>query len=203
MTKVRPDARSRILAALAGIVARDGYGNSKVQEIAREAQVSLRTFYLEFQNKEEAFLELQHQALEGLAQAVEHGVTFDSGWRNDIRNGFDICFRVLTARPRLTAAITYELVALSPEAATARAWARTRYADMLGRLVERGRASYPEIPSRPLTPLLAHGILGAILEIVTLEIADGAGADLDELVDTATDLLWSVVTNVDSRGLED
>ncbi|MBO9532372.1 MAG: TetR/AcrR family transcriptional regulator [Solirubrobacteraceae bacterium] len=190
-------ARERILTALAEAVARDGYANAKIQEVARDAHVSLRTFYAEFTGKEQAFLELQQRALDGLANAVESTVTFQSPWRDEIRAGFNVYFRLLTARPRLTAAITHELVNLSPEAHAARQWARERFATMLTGLVDAGRAHYPEIPSRSLSPLLAYGVLGAILELVTSEMVDSSPEGIDELVEAGTDILWSIITNVD------
>jgi hypothetical protein len=136
--------------------------------------------------------------LENLAGAVESAVDFDqASWRDVIRGGFATYFRLLMAEPKLTAAVTHELTTLSPEGAAAREWARVRFADLLCTLVEDGRARFPEIPSRPLTPLLARGILGAILELVTTEIVEESEPQFDDLVEAGTDLLWSVITHVD------
>ncbi len=64
MSTTELDARQRILNALAAAVARDGYGNAKVALVAKEAHVSLRTFYEQFESKEEAFLTLHKQLIE-------------------------------------------------------------------------------------------------------------------------------------------
>lgn len=197
MTTSQTAGRQRILVALADAVARDGYANAKVQEIARDAQVSLRTFYAEFTGKEQAFIELQRLVLDGLANTVESSISYDGTARESIRGGFDTYFRLLTARPRLTTAITHELLNLSPEAREARQWARERFASMLCDLVEAGRAHYPDPPSRPLTPLLANGVLGAIFELINTELVEDNGTSLDELVDVGTDILWSIITNVE------
>lgn len=202
--------RPRLLAALAEEIAREGYANAKVQEVARAAQVSLRTYYESFPSKEAGFLELQRILLDGLADSIEQSIDFDQPWRDVIRGGFTTYFRILMAQPKLTAAITHELTTMSPEGAAAREFARQRFSNMLCDLVDQGRERFPEIPSRPLTPLQARGILGAILELVATEVvgdhrteAEGRGASapqpvgFDDLVEAGTDLLWSVITNVD------
>lgn len=202
--------RPRLLAALADEIAREGYGNAKVQEVARAAQVSLRTYYASFPSKEAGFLELQAVLYDGLAASIEAAVDFDQPWRDAIRGGFTTYFQILRARPRLTAAIVHELTTMSPEGAAARELWRVRFSTMLCDLVDEGRRHFPEVPSRPLSPLAARGILGAILELVSTEVVgdpspdDGGGpapgeerASFDDLVETGTDLLWSLITNVD------
>jgi AcrR family transcriptional regulator len=196
MTATDASTRQRILRALAQAIARDGYANTKVQAVARDAQVSLRTFYAEFESKEAGFLVLQYELLENLAIAVETSVTFDRPWREVIRRGFELYFRVLAAEPRLTDAIVHELTTMSDDGSAARDWARNRFGEMLISLVDQGRELHPEIRSRPLSLLMAHGILGAIMELVTSQLRTG-GATMDDAVDTATDLLWSVITNVE------
>lgn len=192
-----PPPRDRILTAIARVIANDGYANSKVIDIARGAHVSLRTFYDAFENKEGAFLELHRVLVERIADALEAAVTFDGEWRDAMRQGFDQYFRLLLAQPKLTMAIMLEVTTLGEPGYEAREYGRERFAGLLCGLVEQGRAAYPEIPSRALTPLMARSVLGAVLELVMSGVADegdeGDEDPLPELVDTATDLLWRLV----------
>lgn len=199
--------RPRLLAALADEIAREGYANAKVQEVARAAQVSLRTYYESFPSKQAGFLELQAVLFDALAESIEEAIDFDQPWRDVIRGGFTTYFQILRAKPKLTAALTHELTTMSPEGAAARELWRERFSTMLCELVDEGRERFPEIPSRPLSPLQARGILGAILELVSTEVLGDPATDrpagahqpasFDDLVETGTDLLWSVITNVD------
>ncbi|MDQ8045704.1 MAG: TetR/AcrR family transcriptional regulator [Solirubrobacteraceae bacterium] len=190
-------ARERIIAAVAVVIARDGYRGSKIHDIAKEARVSLRTFYLYFPNKEALFLELHARVVKGVISAIDGGVSFDQPWRDAMSQGFETYFRILTAEPRLTTAIISELTTISDESFEAWEYARGEFATLMSTLVERGRAANPGIPSRPLSPLMARSILGGVLELVTSRVISGEVERLPELVDTATDLLWSVVTNVE------
>ncbi|MBO9532373.1 MAG: TetR/AcrR family transcriptional regulator [Solirubrobacteraceae bacterium] len=197
MSQTRTSHRDRLLQALANVIAREGYANTRVADVAREARVSLRTFYEEFDSKESGFLALHAMLTDAVASSLEDSANFDQPWRAAIREGFDTYFRLLVAQPKLTTAIMIELTTLSPEAYEAREYARERFTTVMSNLVERGREANPEIPSRPLTPLMARCILGGLLELVTTEVVDEGVDHLPEFVDTCTDLLWSVVTTVE------
>lgn len=197
MSTLEPDARQRILNALAAAVARDGYANAKVAEVAKEAHVSLRTFYEQFVSKEEAFLTLHKQLIEFAANYLESIVTYDRPWPEVIRGSFDAYLRLLLARPKLTEAMMLELNALSEEGRVARQYARERMCATMMLLVERGRAANPDVPSRPLSFTMAQCLMGAIVELVTSSVVDDSGRQLDEFVDTTTDLLISMIGNVD------
>jgi AcrR family transcriptional regulator len=197
MTTTRTSHRDRLLRALAVVIAREGYSNTRVADVAREAHVSLRTFYEEFDTKETGFLALHAMLTDNVARSLEATANFDKPWREAMREGFDTYFRLLIAQPRLTTAVMVELTTLSPAAFEAREYARERFAEVLCTLVERGRAANPDLPSRPLEPLMARCILGGLLELVTTEVASQRVDRLPEYVDTCTDLLWSVVTTVE------
>ncbi len=188
--------RERIIRGTAAIIARDGYGNSRIADIAKEARVSLRTFYAEFDTKEAVFLELQRRVVESVIESIAEGIDFSKPWREVMYDGFYRYFEQLQASPRFTSAMAFELVTLSDASREAREYARGRFDAFLIDLVDRGRAANPQIPSRPLTPLLARSVLGGVVEIVTSELVDGQRWEIDALAEATTDVLWSVVTNV-------
>jgi TetR/AcrR family fatty acid metabolism transcriptional regulator len=197
MSSVPPDSHQRILNALAMVVAEEGYANAKVARVAKEAHVSLRTFYETFESKESAFLALHKQLIEFAASHLESIVTFDRPWPEVMRGAFDSYLRLLSAQPKLTAAMMLELTTLSDEGHAARNYARERMCATMILLVERGREANPDVPSRALSPAMAQCLIGAIVELVTSGVVDEHGRSLDEFVDTTTDLLISVVGNTD------
>lgn len=192
------DYRQRLVVAIAIVISREGYGGTKIQDIVREAKVSLRTFYAEFPSKEACFLALYDQITRNLEAQTEAAIVFDKPWREVMADGFRMYLTALSGAPRLTYASLVELATLSDHARTVRQDAMDRYVDLLRDLVERGRAANPQIPSRPVSPLMGRAILGGLTEMMVDLVVRGHTERLPELVDVATDMLWSVVTNVEA-----
>jgi AcrR family transcriptional regulator len=192
------DYRQRLIDALAVVVARDGYGGAKIQDVVREAKVSLRTFYAEFPNKEECFLALYEQVTEILLVRLRRSITFDGDWRADMEKGFIAHFEILQAVPRLTYATVVELATLSDQARRARQQAVDKLVDVICEQVEEGRRRYPEIPSRSVSPMMARALMGGVFEMTVDLVVREEYDRLPELIEVSTDLMWSVVTNVGS-----
>lgn len=199
MTNSRPpaDYRQRLLDALAVVMIRDGFHGAKIQDVVKEARVSLRTFYAEFPNKETAFLALYQQQTAVVLGLIGDDLDFTRPWKEVMRLGFERYFNVLVLYPRMTHAVTIELATLSQEAREVRQDTLDKYVDLIIELVERGREANPDIPSRSLTPLMVRAIMGGVIELVYNTVVRDEMDRLPELVDTATELLWSVVTTVD------
>ena len=72
-----PDKPQQIIEAAVRVFARQGYFNSRVSDIAREAGIAAGTIYLYFPNKEELFREMIRQtavaAIERAERAETHG----------------------------------------------------------------------------------------------------------------------------------
>ncbi len=200
MTKPRPtaDYRQRLIDALAVVIIRDGFVGAKIQDVVKEARVSLRTFYAEFPNKEACFLALYSQQNRVVIDLVAGGLDFSEPWRDVMREGFERYFAALALYPRMTHAITIELATLSQQARELRQSNLDEFVLLMCDLVEQGRAANPDIPSRSLSPLMARAIMGGVIELVFDHVVRDEMDKLPQLVDTATDMLWSVVTNVDA-----
>ncbi|MBJ7471054.1 MAG: TetR/AcrR family transcriptional regulator [Solirubrobacteraceae bacterium] len=202
MTKPRPaaDYRQRLIDALAVVIIRDGFVGAKIQDVVKEARVSLRTFYAEFPNKEACFLELYSQQHQVVLDMVARDLDFSQPWKLVMRQGFERYFTALSLYPRLTHAVTIELATLSQHAREIRQNHLDQFVLLMIDLVEQGRAANPDIPARPLTPLMARAIIGGVIELVFNHMVRDEADRLPELVDTSTDMLWSVVTAVDDAG---
>ncbi len=199
MTQGQPNAdyRQRLINALAVVISRDGYGGAKIQDVVREAKVSLRTFYAEFPNKEACFLALYEQITEALLLLLDRSVSFEGDdWRSEMEKGFRAHFAALEAAPRLTYAVLVELATLSEHARMERQAAMERLITVVRDQVDRGRERYPDVPSRSVSPMMIRAVMGGVVEMIVDLVVRDEIHRLPELVDVSTDLLWSVVTNV-------
>ncbi|MFN7135424.1 MAG: TetR/AcrR family transcriptional regulator, partial [Myxococcales bacterium] len=104
------DVRARMIAGLADVIDRVGYGPSRVRDIARAARTSLTTFYLAYPSKDDCLLELAAQ----LQRDVEEWLLDASSREYDsspaaieiaARDGLTAALR----RPRLAYAMLVEL----------------------------------------------------------------------------------------------
>jgi AcrR family transcriptional regulator len=188
--------RQRMLNGMADTIARRGYRGATITEVVRYARVSKRTFYEEFGDKESCFLELYEQTREQLEQLIE--TQADPGnddWREQISRGARAYYTALTVRPLLTQAFFIEIATLSDRATKVRREAFDSFATLLQKLVEKGRAAHPDLVSRPISHTMAVAVLGGMTDVMIGAIEKGEMVErLDELVDTCTDLIASVVT---------
>ena len=73
----RSDQRSRLLEAIVDVVARDGYPEAKIGDIAKRAGVSRATFYELFANKEECLLAAQRTLSDRLGTELAAAIAQD------------------------------------------------------------------------------------------------------------------------------
>lgn len=197
---LRADQRRRLLNAMAAVVARDGFHGARIQDIAREAKVSLRTFYAEFETKEQCFLALHRELIDQMVRNVDASLDFAQPWKEVMRQGFSTYYTALASFPMITRAVSIELATLSDQARQQRDETMDEFATLLVDLVQRGRALHPEIPSQPLPPQMARALIGSITELVDSSVVRDEIDRLPELVDTTTEMLWRLVTHVEPSG---
>ncbi|MBO9534984.1 MAG: TetR/AcrR family transcriptional regulator [Solirubrobacteraceae bacterium] len=195
--ELRADQRRRLLDAMATILQRDGFHGARIQDIAREAKVSLRTFYAEFETKEQCFLALHRELVSQMTGIVRESLDFSKPWKDVMRQGFQVYYGALAAYPLFTRAISLELATLSEEARQQRDETLEDFANLLIELVERGRELHPDIPSQSLSVLMARGLTGAVTELVDRAVVRDEIDQLPEVVDTTTEMLWRMVTHVE------
>jgi AcrR family transcriptional regulator len=194
---LRADQRRRLLNAMATVIARDGFHGARIQDVAREARVSLRTFYAEFENKEQCFMALHLELTSAVIEHVTKTLDFEQPWKDVMRQGFQTYYDALAAVPRMTRAVSLELATLSDDARLQRDQVMGRFAEMLVDLVDRGRELHPEIPSQPLSMMMARGIIGGVTELIDSAVVRNEIVSTTELIDTSTEMLWRLVTHVE------
>jgi AcrR family transcriptional regulator len=96
------NSRDRILAAVAGLVAGQGYQSTAITEIAQRAGVSLTTFYDLFSGKEEAFLATMDLALQRAIGAVMPAYRAAPDWPHAVAAGLHAFFALFAGDPALS-----------------------------------------------------------------------------------------------------
>jgi len=174
--EVSRDQRERLIAAVAGVVAKRGYEAMSVADIVKAAAVSRNAFYENFADKRECF---------AIAHDVGHERLFE------VLTG--PCETGRTVEERVGASLTAGLAALAGEAALARMLfveapaageeIALRYHEWLGRYGSLLRAAAAELPPDAIPPAeLEPVIVGGIASRIGGEILHGRAAHLPELI---------------------
>ncbi len=192
-TDAGSDPRQRLLRGVATAVADKGYVATTIADIVRHAHVSKRTFYEHFADKQSCYLEAYRRGTDRLGRRMlDAGRTAEGPWHERLRAGVAAYLRVLSDAPASTRTFTTEIQAAGAAAVAERRAMHRRTAEALLELVGRVRDDAPEL--RPLDPLVADGVVGAMTELVANAVADGQTAELSALEIPIMVLLASVLT---------
>ncbi len=162
--------RIRLFNGLASSIAERGYRATTVADIVRHARTSKRTFYSEFTDKEQCFVELLRADHEQLLVAIRTAVDPESDWRVQIRQAATAYVDHIGARPEITLSWIRELPALG---ATVRSIQRAAMSGLTELLVE--LSDSPGFRRAELTPVpreLAVILLGGLRELTALTVED-------------------------------
>jgi AcrR family transcriptional regulator len=91
--------RERILAAMTELIAEKGYQATTITEIAQRASVSLTTFYVHFEGKEDALLATIDDADRRLQALALPSYAAAPDWPRAVRNGLYAFFAFLASNP--------------------------------------------------------------------------------------------------------
>lgn len=163
--------RGRLLDGLAASIAERGYRDSTVADIVRHARTSKRTFYGEFTDKQECFVELLRANNEELIDGIRAAVDPQAPWRDQIRQAAESYVEHIAARPEITLSWIRELPALG---IPVRAIQRSAMAALTEMLVElSGSAGFRRAGLAPVSQSLAVVLLGGLRELTALTVEDG------------------------------
>jgi AcrR family transcriptional regulator len=185
------DHRLRLLEGMAAAVNHKGYAATTIADIVRHARVSKRTFYQHFPDRQACFLACYQHGAELALRAVADAAGRGGPWPQRVRAATRAYLATLQAQPTLTRTLLVEVHGAGPRALALRRAVLARFARLLCDLVEQGRRDHPEI--RELAPAMSTALVGGINELVLATIEQGAAHRLDQLEDTITDLVESVL----------
>jgi AcrR family transcriptional regulator len=177
------EIRARLLGAMARLAADKGYAAVTIDDLARAARISKRTFYDHFADKEACLLAAYDAAATTVYDAAERAAQEHAprGWRAQVDTVIATYLKALAAQPEMTRVFLVEIQAAGPQALEHHLAVDLRYAELVRRIVRRGG-------ERTLSQSMAIALLGAVNELVLHAVADDRTTRLPRLMTTVRPL---------------
>jgi AcrR family transcriptional regulator len=183
-----PDHRRRLLDAMSAVVARKGYADTTIADVAAEARVSKRTFYEHFAGKAECLFALYQAASAQAMQVLRDALDPAQDWHAQAERALAAYFATLACNPPLLRTLFIEILHLGPEGLRVRRQVNREIAEFIVAVVgERAGAA------APLLRTMAMAIVGGLNELVLQAIEQDAVDRLAELSTPAAHLVRTVV----------
>ena len=192
MTEALPPAednvhRARLLDGMARAVAAKGYADTTIADIVREAGVSRRTFYEQFDDKPSALIALYESAsLRGL-RVLRESIDPARDWQTQVDQALSAYLGSLAQNPVLLRTLFVEILGLGATGLAARRRVHDQMADFMLDVINAGRE-----PARLERPM-ALAVVGGIHELVLQAIEQDRAQALPDLSAAAGRLLLAVV----------
>ena len=104
-----PDKPQQIIEAAVRVFARQGYFNSRVADIAREAGIAAGTIYLYFKTKEDILITLFHEKMATFVASLRRAISDEPDPVAKVRRLVHLHFHMLEADPDLAEVVQIEL----------------------------------------------------------------------------------------------
>lgn len=186
------NTRDRLLLAMAESIVDKGLPETVVADVVRIARVSRRTFYEEFADRSECFLELCDRSTATARKVIEAAADPELPWRKQATNAVDAYFTFLTAEPALTRSFLFEIFGFGEAGRTKFRELQHLFAEQLLRLGERAKQSDPEINA--VSYATTSAVVAGTCELVTLSLEGDQGVSVDEARKAALQLVFDVLT---------
>lgn len=174
--QVAHNQRERLLAGMATAVAEHGYSEVTIAHVTKEAKVSRRVFYANFESKDECFLAAFDAVAGHVRELVAEAVGAAPDWPHQAIAAARETLAFLAAEPDLARLCLVEAQSAGPAIAA-------RFHAAVGELVpplELGRAERPE--ARELPASTEDSIVGALVSLASRKVAAGEADRLEELL---------------------
>lgn len=181
--------RRQIIDGFCRAVEAKGIAGTTIADIAREAQVSKRTFYEHFSDKEACFVEAYRALSVEVMQAVATAVDLEGEWEDQVEAAVRAYLQKLEEKPALTRAFFLEIHAAGEKALAVRREVLEQFAEMTRGFVAAARRRLPDLV--PLSPSMAMAMVGGINELLLLKVEKSMR--LGDLAETAVELVRAVV----------
>jgi TetR/AcrR family fatty acid metabolism transcriptional regulator len=161
-----PDKHRQIIDAAVRVFARNGYYNSRVSDIAREAGIASGTIYLYFKTKDEILVTLFREKMAGWVAFVRSEIAGEADAVAKIRRLVALHFSVLEKDPALAEVVQVELRQGHKFFRGASAHEVSAYYELIGSVLEEGQAA--GVIRRDLSVKLAtKALFGAMDQVAT------------------------------------
>ena len=191
-----PGKPQQIIDAAIRVFARNGYYNSRVSDIAREAGIASGTIYLYFKTKDEILVTLFREKMAEWVAFVQREIATEGDAVAKIRRLVALHFRVLESDPDLAEVVQVELRQGHKFFRGATAHEVSSYFALIGSILEEGIASgqiQRDVPVKIATKML----FGAMDQLATSWVLGKRGYRLTDAADAvATIFLRGVAAHV-------
>jgi TetR/AcrR family fatty acid metabolism transcriptional regulator len=182
-----PDKPQQILDAAVRVFARNGFYNSRVSDIAREAGIASGTIYLYFKTKDEILVTLFRETMAAFVARVRKAIAEESGAPAKIRRMIRLHFETLEAHPDMAEVVQVELRQGHKFFRGASAHEIAAYFDLIASVLEEGVAAgqfRAELPVKVATKML----FGAMDQVTTSWVLGKRGYRLGEAADPVANI---------------
>jgi AcrR family transcriptional regulator len=131
MESHRSDHRKRLMDAMARNVAEKGYVAVTIADLAAEARVSKRSFYEQFRDKSDCFIELYELASLQALKVVQEALDPQRDWHDQVEHVLGAYLHGLARKPALLPTLFIDIMALGASGLAARRRATRRLADFI------------------------------------------------------------------------
>jgi AcrR family transcriptional regulator len=174
--QVAHNQRERLIAALASAVAEHGYSAVTISHVTKEARVSRRVFYENFEGKEECFLAAFEVVVGHIRELAAEAIVPIPDWPHRAIAASRAVLAFLAAEPDLARLCLVESQGAGPAVAA-------RFHDAVHEAVpylEQGRAERDR--SRELPESTEESTIGALVLLAGRKVAAGEAARLEDLL---------------------
>lgn len=184
------DKRQRILEGALRAFAEKGFYNTKVSEIANEADVADGTIYLYFKNKDDLLISLFEDRMEWIIERLQKELAgVEGGVVEKVRRFVELHFQLAIENPDLAEFITVEL---RQSAKFIKEYDNPKFGDYLGlltSLIEEGQAE-GHFGSHLDARLVSRAFFGALDEVLLqLTLTEAEPEDVSDEVDQVSSML--------------
>jgi AcrR family transcriptional regulator len=178
---VAANQRERLVAGIIAAVAENGYPETTIATIVQAAELSRKTFYEHFANKEECFAAAYETSFDYLRQAIG-GVKVDGDWGQLVRGRLERLLTLLSKEPDLASFFLVAPTSAGDEIAERHHEAMRELVGALTEGVPKGKKGEP-------AGTREQALAGGISRLIVLKLSAGEADKLPALLGALTELV--------------
>ncbi|MBJ7457750.1 MAG: TetR/AcrR family transcriptional regulator [Thermoleophilaceae bacterium] len=182
--------RDRLMRAMGESLMEKGYAGTVVADIVRRARVSRRTFYEEFDDRGECFLEICNRSTEFAREVINQAADPALSWEEQSENAVNAYFAFMTVEPQLTRAMLFEVYALGDRGLASHRDTHHAFTEQLLELARRARESDDSI--RDFSYASAAAVVGAIYQLIQMATEEESRVSIAEARVAAFELVMAM-----------
>ena len=184
--------RHRLLEGMAHAVAANGYADTTIADIVREASVSRRTFYEHFSTKAECLIALYEAASLAALNVLRDAIDPDHEWQTQAEHAMAAYLQCLSQNPLLMRTLFIEILGLGIDGLAARRRVNRQIAMFMLTVINADHDQRTR--GYLLSEDMAMAVVGGINELILQAIEEDRVSNLSDLAKPAIRLLLAVAS---------